>query len=159
MLHFLSSNYFDVHLFDMLDCWTAPCMSGRFYTAHKNKDSLYGRRSLESGKIEQIVYIYRASPTVRSIDFIIQMHHSQRSTPQVDMIGFAASSPKHRDLSYEAVMGCPSLLMKSRLSTMAAAVPNAPAKAKCLPGQWFFPPSKGIYAILLAFSRSLPSLS
>jgi hypothetical protein len=52
--------------------------------SHKNKDSLYGRRSLESGIIEQIVYKYRASPTVRSIDFIIQMHHSQRSTPQVD---------------------------------------------------------------------------
>jgi hypothetical protein len=30
------------------------------------------------------VYKYRASPTVRSIDFIIQMHHSQSSTPQVD---------------------------------------------------------------------------
>jgi hypothetical protein len=45
--------------------------------SHKNKDSLYGRKSLESGRIRQIVYKYRASPTVRSVDFIIQMHHFQ----------------------------------------------------------------------------------
>jgi hypothetical protein len=45
---------------------------------------LYGRKSLESGRIEQIVYKYRASPTVRSIDFIIPMHHSKSSIPQVD---------------------------------------------------------------------------
>jgi hypothetical protein len=41
---------------------------------------------MESGRIDQIVYKYRASPTVRSIDFIIQMHRFQRSIPQVDKI-------------------------------------------------------------------------
>jgi hypothetical protein len=45
---------------------------------------LYGRESLESGRIEQIVYKYRTSPTVRSIDFITLMHHSKSSIPQVD---------------------------------------------------------------------------
>jgi hypothetical protein len=40
------------------------------------------------GGIEQIVYKYRASPTVRSIDFIILIHHSQRSTLQVDTTDF-----------------------------------------------------------------------
>jgi hypothetical protein len=56
-------------------CWIAgrrhTCLGGSIQN-HKNKDSLYGRRSLESGRIVQIVYKYRASPTVRSIDFIIQ---------------------------------------------------------------------------------------
>jgi hypothetical protein len=46
-------------------------MSGGSIQSHKNKDSLYGRKSLELGRIGQIVYKYRASPTVRSIDFII----------------------------------------------------------------------------------------
>jgi hypothetical protein len=36
------------------------------------------------GEIRQIVYKYRASPTVRSIDFITSMHHSKSSIPQVD---------------------------------------------------------------------------
>jgi hypothetical protein len=56
--------------------------------SHKNKDSLYGRKTLESGKIRQIVYKYRASPTDRSIDFIIPMHHFQRFIPQVDTLEF-----------------------------------------------------------------------
>jgi len=54
--------------------------------SHKNKDHLYGRKSLESGRIEQIVYKYRASPTVRSIDFIIQCTIPKSSVPQVDNI-------------------------------------------------------------------------
>jgi hypothetical protein len=66
------------------DCWIAgrhhACLGGSIQS-HKNKDSLYGRKSLESGRIGQIVYKYRASPTVRSI---IPMHHSKRSIPQVD---------------------------------------------------------------------------
>jgi hypothetical protein len=68
-------------------CWIAgrrhACLGGSIQS-HKNKDSLYGRKSLESGRIEQIVYKYRAPPTVRSIDFIIPMHHSKRSISQVD---------------------------------------------------------------------------
>jgi hypothetical protein len=68
-------------------CWIAgrrhACLGGSI-ESHKNKDSLYGRKSLESGRIEQIVYKYMASPTVRSIDFIIPMHHSKRSIPQAD---------------------------------------------------------------------------
>jgi hypothetical protein len=68
-------------------CWIAgrrhACLGGSIQS-HKNKDSLYGRKSLESGRIRQIVYKYRASPTVRSIDFIIPMHHSKRSIPQVN---------------------------------------------------------------------------
>jgi hypothetical protein len=68
-------------------CWIAgrrhACLGGSIQN-HKNKDSLYGKKSLESGRIGQIVYKYRASPTVRSIDFIILMHHSQSSIPQVD---------------------------------------------------------------------------
>jgi hypothetical protein len=42
------------------------------YRTTRTKDPLYGKKSLESGRIGQIVYKYRASPTVRSIDFIIQ---------------------------------------------------------------------------------------
>jgi hypothetical protein len=60
--------------------------------SHKNKDSLYRRKSLESGRIEEIVYKYRASPAVRSIDFIILVHHSQRSTLQVDSIYYTGCS-------------------------------------------------------------------
>jgi hypothetical protein len=71
-----------------LDCWIAgrrhACLGGSIQS-HKNKDSLYGRELLESGRIRQIVYKYRAPPTVRSIDFIISMHYSQSSTPQVDI--------------------------------------------------------------------------
>jgi hypothetical protein len=56
-------------------CWIAgrrhACLGGSIQN-HKNKDSLYRRKSLESGRIGRIVYKYRASPTVRSIDFIIQ---------------------------------------------------------------------------------------
>jgi hypothetical protein len=62
-------------------CWIAgrpPACPGGSIQNHKNKDSLYGRKSLESGRVEQIVYRYRASPTVRSIDFIIPTHHSQK---------------------------------------------------------------------------------
>jgi Sugar (and other) transporter len=70
-------------------CWIAgrrhACLGGSIQN-HKNKDSLYGRKSLESGRIRQIVYKYRASPIVRSIHFIILMHYSQSSTPQVDNI-------------------------------------------------------------------------
>ena len=61
-------------------CWIAgrrhACPGGSIQN-HKNKDSLYKRKSLEPGRIRQIVYKYRASPTVRSIDFIIQMQHAQ----------------------------------------------------------------------------------
>jgi hypothetical protein len=61
-------------------CWIAgrrhACLGGSIQS-HKNKDSLYGKKSLESGRIGQMVYKYRASPTVRSIDFIIPMHHSK----------------------------------------------------------------------------------
>ena len=80
----------------MSSCWIAgrrhACLGGSIQS-HKNKDFLYGRKSLESGKIEQIVYKYRASPTVRSIDFIIPMHHSKSSIPQVDrrIYGFVGS--------------------------------------------------------------------
>jgi hypothetical protein len=70
-------------------CWIAgrrhACLGGSIQS-HKNKDSLYGRKSLESERIGHFVYKYRASPTARSIDFIIQMHHSKSSIPQVDNI-------------------------------------------------------------------------
>jgi hypothetical protein len=59
------------------------CLGGSIQN-HKNKDSLYGKKSLESGRIEQIVYKYRASPTVRSIDFTIQCTIPKKFIPQVD---------------------------------------------------------------------------
>jgi hypothetical protein len=69
-------------------CWIAgrrhACRGGSMQS-HKNKDSLYGRKSLESGRIEQIVYKYSASPAVRSIDFIIQCTIPKRFIPQVDI--------------------------------------------------------------------------
>jgi hypothetical protein len=62
-------------------CWIAgrrhACLGGSIQN-HKNKASLYGKKSLESGRLGQIVYKYRASPTVRSTDFIIPMHHFQK---------------------------------------------------------------------------------
>jgi hypothetical protein len=70
-------------------CWIAgqrhACLGGSIQS-HKNKDPLYGGKSLESGRIRQIVYKYRSSPTVRSIDSIIPMHHSKRSILQVDIL-------------------------------------------------------------------------
>jgi hypothetical protein len=54
--------------------------------SHKNKESLYGRKSLESGRIGQYVYKYRASPTVRFIDFITQCTIPKRFIPQVDKL-------------------------------------------------------------------------
>jgi len=71
-------------------CWIAGqrhAYPGGSIQNHKNKDSLYRKKSLESGRIEHIVYKYRASPTDRFIDFIIPMHHFQRFIPQVDMVG------------------------------------------------------------------------
>jgi hypothetical protein len=80
-------NYFSYCRPPSRHCWIAgrrhACLGGSIQS-HKNKDSLYGRKSLESGRMRQIVYKYKASPTVRSIDFIISMHHSKRSIPQVD---------------------------------------------------------------------------
>jgi hypothetical protein len=48
--------------------------------------TLCWKKSVESGRIEQIVYKYRASPTVRSIDFIIQCTIPKRLIPQVDLL-------------------------------------------------------------------------
>jgi hypothetical protein len=80
-------------------CWIAgrrhACLGGSIQS-HKNKDSLYGRKSLESGRIRQIVYKYRAFPTVRSIDFIIPMHHSKSSIPQVDKLEGIYDDPRAR---------------------------------------------------------------
>jgi hypothetical protein len=59
----------------------------RLLENHKNKDSLYGKKSVESGRTGQIVYKYRASPTVRSIDFIIQCTIPKSFIPQVDIFG------------------------------------------------------------------------
>jgi hypothetical protein len=52
---------------------------------------LYGRKTLESGRIRQIVYKYGASPTDRSTDFIIPMHHFQRFIPQVHRLWLTRS--------------------------------------------------------------------
>ena len=68
-------------------CWIAgrrhACLGGSIQN-HKNKDSLYIIKSLESGRIGQIVCKYRAFPIVRSIDFIIQCTISKSFIPQVD---------------------------------------------------------------------------
>jgi hypothetical protein len=67
-----------------MQVWAVP------YRATRTK-ILCGRKSLESGRIRQIVYKYRASPTVRSIDFIIPMHHFQRFIPPFDKIKVVAA--------------------------------------------------------------------
>jgi hypothetical protein len=70
-------------------CWIAgrrhACLGGSIQN-HKNKASLYGKKSLESGRLGQIVYKYGASPTVRPIDFIIQCTIPKIFIPQVDNI-------------------------------------------------------------------------
>jgi hypothetical protein len=55
----------------LLDCWTAPCMSGRFYTEPQEQSFFVWKEITGIRRLGQIVYKYRASPTVRSIDFII----------------------------------------------------------------------------------------
>jgi hypothetical protein len=76
-------NYINVIV---LECWTAPCMSGRFYIEPQEQRLFVCKEVTGIRRIEQIVYKYRASPTVRSIDFIIQCTIPKRFIPQVDKL-------------------------------------------------------------------------
>jgi hypothetical protein len=77
-------------------------MSGWPYTEPQEQRLFVWKEVTGIGRLEQIVYKYRASPTVRSLDFIIQCTISKRFIPQVDT--------KHRILmrhsSYIVLAAC-----------------------------------------------------